>query len=228
MVLVSSALNFFGYFSSYISGIIISKKTFFIALNISIYLQFSVTLYFYQFIFLIYAVKMRFEKLNQCLRSIFREELNNKEKVDVISLTMKIHDDLNGIVEIINQCYSFPAMFYLASLYTVILMFLFNLVTFKSYFDFDDMFLVFITDFILNIYQLTYPLLIMGLGSAATKEGQRTSFIIHKILNESCGKEIDQKVSYIFFGLSLFNLTSNISVDAIFSATCESLSSTDL
>ena len=163
---------------------------------ISSYLLIATSLYYYQFIFLIYAVKVRFQKLNQCLRSVLRAELLNKEKLEAINLTMKVHDELNEIVEIINRCYSFPIMFHLVSLYTVFLMFLFNLVTFKSYFNLDSMLLMFISNLLLNIYQTTYPLLIMGLGSAATKEGRRTSSIIHKYLNERLNKEVDQKVFF--------------------------------
>lgn len=41
---------------------------------------------------------------------------------------------------------------------------------------------------------MLFIVIIMGVGSSATKEGQRTSSIVHKILNRNLKKEVDRKV----------------------------------
>lgn len=47
------------------------------------------------------------------------------------------------------------------------------------------------------MYQISFPLIIMGVASATTREGQKTSSIVHKILNESIDREMDIKVCYL-------------------------------
>lgn len=199
IIFFSFALSLFDCTASFLnSAITMSFHTLLVLICMGNYLFICSSTYFYQFIFLIYAVKMRYQKINQCLMVTFsKEELIKNKKLSCINQIMKIHDDLNEIVEIINACFSFPVMFYLYSLFANFLMFLFGLITIKSYFNLDSMWLMFISNCVWNIYMISFPLIIMGVASATTREGQKTSSIVHKILNESIDREMDIKVCYL-------------------------------
>lgn len=124
---------------------------------------------------------------------------NTSDAFPAIVSFRKIHDDLNEAVELINQAYSVQIMFYFVFSGSIFLIFIFSLITFQSYFNINQHLLLLIGGCVWNFFQIAFVLIVMGVGSAATKEGQRTSSIVHKILNKSLHQEIDLKVIFQLF-----------------------------
>ena len=112
------------------------------------------------------------------------KETNESDLVNTISSLIEIHDDIIGIVYSINQCYSFQIMFYFINTCSMFLLTLFTVITFKAYFSVDHL-LLFIGSSLWNISQVVLVLIIMYIGGSSTQEGQKTSSIVHKILNGS-------------------------------------------
>ena len=117
-----------------------------------------------------------------------------KSSLNIIRLIINIHDDLIDTVDLINQCYSVQIMFYFTCGFGMTLMFVFNVITFKSYFKMEDQYMLFIANCAWNFYKLMFLLTIMYLGSATKNEGQKTATIVFKILNRSFNEEVDKKV----------------------------------
>ena len=115
--------------------------------------------------------------------------------LEKITSSIKIHDELIEIVEKINECYSLQMVFYFASNFLILLMFLFNSWTFANYFNTDGILYLLITLLIYHLYYLSFLLLVMYFGSSATKQGQKTSKYVHKALNMNLHKKIDSKVN---------------------------------
>lgn len=112
----------------------------------------------------------------------------------MIKAFAEIHDNLNETVVLINHCYSVQMMIYFLFIFALIIMFVFSTLTYKSYFIIETMWLVFIGGCIWNFYQAFFILTIMYAGSVATREGQKTSSIVHKALNQSINEEVNVKV----------------------------------
>ena len=72
-------------------------------------------------------------------------------------------------------------------------MFIFNVITFESYFGMDKHFMLFIADCVWNFYQMSFVLIIICFGSLSTKKGQKTLNIVYKIINESVYDELVEK-----------------------------------
>ena len=118
---------------------------------------------------------------------------SESDSANTITSLIEIHEDIIGVVDSINQCYSFPIMFYFINTCSMFLLFLFTVITFKAYFSVDQL-LMFIGSSLWIISQVVLILIIMYVGGSSTKEGQKTSSIVHGILNRSENEKVKEKV----------------------------------
>ena len=137
-------------------------------------------------------------KFHLFYRRLFEDQPKNGEKkksnpISSITSLIDIHDKLNEVIERINQSYSFQVMLYFAFMCAIFLMFLFSLVTFNIYITLNNL-LQFVSSCIWNAYHFSFIIIVMSVSSAATREGRKTSSIVHRILNQNLNEDVDRKV----------------------------------
>lgn len=62
----------------------------------------------YHFTFWMWAVKLRFQKINIFLKETFKSGKRVENEMEALNKAAKLHDKLVDITECINQCYGFP------------------------------------------------------------------------------------------------------------------------
>jgi hypothetical protein len=106
-----------------------------------------------------------------------------------------IHFEICNLIKFINVTFAPLAMLYFGGIFCIFNLFLFSLVTIKSYYhDYVDALWLTIVNVEWNVYDVLLIIIVCHVTTCVVYNGKRTICIIHKILNLSNDDRINGKV----------------------------------